>query len=80
LIDWHMDRRVYAKPHRLRRGRGCWTVSVDEVGRKVHIAASVRPMRFSRLRPARGPDREARADVDGLLRSLGETPLGCHPR
>jgi hypothetical protein len=32
-------------------------------------------MRFSRLRPPEAAGGEVRADVDGLLRSLGETPL-----
>jgi hypothetical protein len=65
LTDWHMDRRVYANPIGCAAVGGCWTVSVDEVERNVHIAAAVRPMRFSRLRPLEAGGGDARADVDG---------------
>jgi hypothetical protein len=76
LIDWHAESRVYEKPHRIRRNRGCWVVSIDEVGRDVHVAGSIRPMRLTRLRPRRAANDDVRRDVERLLRSLTQEPPG----
>jgi hypothetical protein len=70
LTDWRADHRVYRKPHRLRRRRGCWTVSVDRHRHGVHVTGSIVPMRFA----GKPPDTaalDAGRDVDRLLESLG---------
>ena len=73
LTDWHSQRRIYKRPHHLRRRQGRWVVSVDDVRRRIHVAGSLETMRFAPLSSSPTTARAARADLDRLLASLSET-------